>query len=441
MLLDHSSDDGDAADDESEEASSYDEDEDSDESDAEYEAFKARGNVYFAARPGMRPKTPHELAVEAAEQEAEKLQRAEERQRKRAAAEARRKAEAEAAAEKKRLGDELAARRREELTREQEEQRRKLGYVAETEGSDSPQYVWLPGALTPAVCALSRLRGRDGRPTCSNHEPLRLKDGNYNRFTCSQGCETVFHASCGKHYKTLFEDLFPGEKFGGWKIGMPCVTNIACANACPNGVGVHYRQQGEVKSTHFFDKDWKDRHDSEKAARAAARIEREKEKQKERERNAQKKQKKLAAAAEEADPDAMASTPPLASSMAAAAPVQQAASSAAFASISASSSAQVPLSAVPLPPEMAALPRLERRKEAKKFLPREQAPPVAPHEQEKLVQRANPLLVIQRKTKEEVEEAEKAVSFCVLRAMFSCAALWTDYVCVCVVYHRGCISA
>jgi hypothetical protein len=438
MLLDHSSDDGDAADDESEEASSFDEDEDSDESDAEYEAVKARA----AARPGMRPKTAHELAVEAAEREAEKLQRAEERQRKRAAAEARRKAEAEAAAEKKRLGDELAARRREELTREQEEQRRKLGYVAETEGSDSPQYVWLPGALTPAVCALSRLRGRDGRPMCSNHEQLRLKDGNYNEFTCSQGCVTLFHASCGKHYKTLFEDLFPGEKFGGWKIGMPCVTNLACANACPNGVGVHYRQLGEVRATHFNDKDWKDRHNSEKAARAAARIEREKEKLKERERNAQKKQKKLAAAAEEADPDAMASTPPLASSMAAAAPVQQAASSAALASISASSSAQVPLSAVPLPPEMAALPRLERRKRAKKLLPREQAPPVAPHEQEKLVQRSNPLLVIQRKTKEEVEEAEKAVSF-VSCAKFFCArpSGLTTCVCVCCLYHRGCISA
>jgi hypothetical protein len=350
--------------------------------------------------------------------------REEKRQREKEAAREKRRLAAEAARERERqyraainpaltpqMAEELAAAKR-AAEQEQEEQRKRLGLSAREPSSQkaAAQLLFLPGALTPTLCALSRVVV-DGKPCCSSREPLHVSE--YAEFMCSAGCVVYFHPICARGYTRLCEEQTGDKlKFG---LGMRCLTDIACLGACPTGKGVSYLRCGDVREKHFLDKDWKDRRNAEKDAAKKARAEhREREKQKQMERNAQKKQKKMAAEAEGGGEAAAAG-----SAVAPPAPAR---------AVSPNAPAPEPGSdAVPLSvkmqeilaklrsddPERAdaimALPRKEQRKELAKLLPKEQAPAVRSEDHARLVQRDNPVLVIQPQPKPTPEELEAEV--------------------------------
>ena len=179
---------------------------------------------------------------------------------------------------------------------EQEEQSRRLGLSASEPSSKdaAARQLFQPGALTPTLCALSRVL-LDGKPCCSSREPLHVSE--YAEFMCSAGCVVHFHPICARGYTRLCEEQ-AGDKLK-FTLGMRCLTDIACLDACPTGKGVSYLRCGDVREKHFQDKDCKDRRTAERDAAKKARAEhREREKQKQIERNAQRRQKKMAAEAE-----------------------------------------------------------------------------------------------------------------------------------------------
>ena len=303
---------------------------------------------------------------------------------------------------------EIAARRRAE-EQEQEEQRRRLGLsAAEPSSKDTAaQLLFQPGALTPTLCALSRVL-LDGKPCCSSREPLHVSE--YAEFMCSAGCVVHFHPICARGYTRLCESQGDKLKFAQ---GMRCLTDIACPSACPTGKGVSYLRCGDVREKHFLDKDWKDRRKAEQVAAAKARKEhREREKQKQMQRNAQKKAEAQAEGDREA---AVAAAGPAV----VAPPAVTAAASPNALAPEPGSGADKPLSVKEKEllaelrdpkkaAEIMALPREERRKAITSLLPKEQAPAVRFEDQERLVQRDKPVLVIQPKPTPEEPEAEVA---------------------------------
>lgn len=311
-------------------------------------------------------------------------------------------------------------RLRQAQEQEMEEQRRARGLSSGEPSAKDPNAHLLcrPGTTVPVMCTLSKVF-MDGKPLCASpREPVPLSD--YIEFLCNAGCKIYIHTACKRFYNRLNEKQ-TGEPTFKWVLGTPCLTNVACAGSCP-GTGVSGHRWGHVKEKWFLDKGWKDREKALKNADAKTKAEhREREAQKERERNAQKKQKKMAVAAAETEGGA---EPKAAGPTGAPQPAAQAPAAHPPQSGSEVPNGAAPLSALmaQLPPEKQALPRQERRKEALRLVPKEQAPAVRQQDQERLVQRETPVLVIEPKPKAEEEEAEAVVRTAQLRGCLSLRA-------------------